>query len=162
MKKLMIKYDDLYVPRAMCTIDRFGIPDDCDTCEEMCGKCHIDCKDCPIQQAFERLAEYEATGITPEQIREIDKLYQDCLKEIEDSKRAAGSGWIPCSERLPENSHSVLICGEPGYIDSGWYKDGRWWTGFSFADIRKDIIAWQPLPEPYRPEECEKGVDEDA
>lgn len=90
MEKLIIKYDDLHVPRAMCTIDRFGEADDCDTCEEMCGECHTDCKDCPIQQVFERLAEYEATGITPEQIREIDKLYRDHLKEIEDLKRAAG------------------------------------------------------------------------
>lgn len=91
MEKLITKYDGLHFPRAMRTIDRLGDTDDCDTCEDMCNNCHMYCKKCPIQQAFERLAEYEATGITPEQIREIDKLYQDRLKEIEDLKRAAGA-----------------------------------------------------------------------
>ncbi|MDE7436774.1 MAG: DUF551 domain-containing protein [Lachnospiraceae bacterium] len=110
-----------------------------------------------------KLKDYEGTGLAPEQILEIDKLYRDRLKEIEDLKQrlAAGFEWIPCSERLPEDSYSVLICGEPGYIDSGWYKDGHWWTGFSFADIKKDIVAWRPLPEPYQQDKCEKGEDKD-
>lgn len=81
--------------------------------------------------------------------------HEKAIQAWEDFCTEYNNGWIPCNERLPEDDHSVLICGESGYIDSGWYKDGRWWTGFSFADIMKDIIAWQPLPEPYRPKECE-------
>lgn len=61
-------------------------------------------------------------------------------------------GWIPVEERLPENGHSVLICGNPGWIDVGWFIRGVWRTGFSAAEIRNEVVAWRPLPDPYRPE----------
>lgn len=28
-----------------------------------------------------------------------------------------------------------------------------WRTGFSAAEITKDMVAWMPLPEPYRAQE---------
>lgn len=61
-------------------------------------------------------------------------------------------GWIPVGERLPENEHSVLLCRARGCIDVGFYIRGVWRTGFSAADIVKDVTAWRPLPEPYKPE----------
>lgn len=61
-------------------------------------------------------------------------------------------GWIPVEERLPENEHSVLMCGNPGWIDVGWFIRGVWRTGFSAAEIRNEVVAWRPLPDPYRPE----------
>ena len=64
-------------------------------------------------------------------------------------------GWIPVEERLPENGHCVLVCGMEGWIDAGWYVRGIWRTGFSAADIVKNIVAWQPLPKPYRPKRSE-------
>lgn len=78
MEKLITKYDGLHFPRAMRAIERLGGADDCDTCEDMCNNCHMYCKKCPIQQAFERLAEYEATDITPEQIIELKKQIPPC------------------------------------------------------------------------------------
>ena len=67
----------------------------------------------------------------------------------------ANDGWIPVEERLPENGHCVLVCGMEGWIDAGWYVRGIWRTGFSAADIVKNIVAWQPLPKPYRPKQPE-------
>ena len=61
-------------------------------------------------------------------------------------------GWILVEERLPENEHSVLMCGNPGWIDVGWFVRGVWRTGFSAAEIRNEVVAWRPLPDPYRPE----------
>lgn len=165
MEKLIIKYDGLHFPRAMCTIDRLGGADDCDTCEDMCNDCHMYCKKCPIQQAFERLAEYEATGITPDQMLKLDEMYRDRLKEIEELKRAAGSKWIPCSEQLPEEKINPVTNDFYEYqvtfksdevTDIRYYKFGRghWWNGPGTMD--KYVTAWQPLPQPYRPEEREK------
>lgn len=36
MKRLTIEYDDVYMPREMCSIGRDGYVDDCDTCMEYC------------------------------------------------------------------------------------------------------------------------------
>ncbi len=59
--------------------------------------------------------------------------------------------WIPCNDRLPEDKKTVLICGDTGWIKTGWYESGCWWTGFSLANIEDGVIAWQPLPDPYKP-----------
>lgn len=48
------------------------------------------------EELVQRLAAYENTGLTPDQIQEL-KLKKD------------NAGWIPVEERLPENEHSVLI-----------------------------------------------------
>ena len=61
------------------------------------------------------------------------------------------NNWIPVEERLPEDDRYVLVCNVRGARDLAWW-DGngkRWWTGFSHADIARDVIAWQPLPDPY-------------
>lgn len=45
-----------------------------DLCEEVC-KAQTRCAGCPIASAFDRLAAYEDTGLTPE---EIEKLKSPC------------------------------------------------------------------------------------
>lgn len=62
------------------------------------------------------------------------------------------TGWIPVTERLPENMNRVLIAkriiDEETVVDIGWYFAGEktWYTNeFEVADV----VAWQPLPEPY-------------
>lgn len=52
-----------------------------DTCDgdgtsEKCNRCHFEKAVC------ERLANYEDTGLTPEQIREIDRLYAEKCREL--------------------------------------------------------------------------------
>lgn len=71
--------------------------------------------------------------------------------------------WIPCSERLPENPKSsvdiktYLVC-----FDSGDITDLMWCDGWNccFNDMGMvskvneltGVIAWMPLPKPYREE----------
>ena len=55
------------------------------------------------------------------------------------------SEWIPVSERLPEENTKVyLVCFDDGYISSIMYDRGKWLIGGN------NIIAWMPLPEPYK------------
>lgn len=101
--------------------------------------------------ALWKLMEYEDTGLTPEEIEELNKFENSngelLLKEI------AKHEWIPVEDRLPKEDRAVLICREGGAQDVGWYEENVWWTGFSHADIKSDIVAWQPLPKPYRRED---------
>ena len=61
--------------------------------------------------------------------------------------------WIPCSERLPNNDGEyVLFCDIDGDEYVGWYNGFNWWT---ICEDVKDVIAWQPLPEPYREDDDE-------
>lgn len=62
-------------------------------------------------------------------------------------------GWIPCSERLPEESLSSVI-GWDAYRRRCCFVQrwgGKWILGNDIEPV--DIIAWRPLPEPYRQKE---------
>lgn len=78
--------------------------------------------------------------------------------------------WIPCSERLPEVNGRYLVtrgltaCGALwnrvyiiNYSDLMGLKSERiWWDGnVGKSDFERidDVIAWQPLPEPWKGEE---------
>jgi len=65
------------------------------------------------------------------------------------------SQWIPCSERLPHYSETVIvsILDDTGdynlnYTDVGWIThDGTWIVD---NDENNMVTAWMPLPEPYK------------
>lgn len=70
--------------------------------------------------------------------------------------------WIPCEERLPEDSDyhdlwetpdgAVLWCKATGEIGVGWYYEStKNWSDLWDNGV-KDVIAWMPLPEPYEGE----------
>lgn len=70
--------------------------------------------------------------------------------------------WIPCSERLPEDSDyhdfwetpdgAVMWCKKTGEIGVGWYyASTKNWSDLWDNGVR-DVIAWMPLPEPWRGE----------
>lgn len=81
----------------------------------------------------------------------------DLIKEHEERERQ----WIPCSERLPEEDGQYIITvkykHEEGYEDI-YAEHGEWnngkWDMFYFGhcgEVEK-ILAWMPLPEPYKQE----------
>ena len=77
MDRLTCKYEDASVLREQCTFDRLSTdePDDwvpcCEICEMKYDGTEV-CEACPIQIAIDRLAEYENTGLLPDQIKNIN------------------------------------------------------------------------------------------
>ena len=73
-------------------------------------------------------------------------LLQDRLEEIEKSDK-----WTPCKVRLPELGEDVLITNgiivTKGWIDAD---DHKWRLNDNY--IIDSVIAWMPLPEPYKEE----------
>lgn len=62
--------------------------EECFTDEEHCP--HLNEENCPcLQEILKKLAEYEDTGLAPEQIREMDKLYAEKCKELAEAKEIA-------------------------------------------------------------------------
>lgn len=97
-----------------------------------------------ILQQKEKLKAYEDIGLTPEEILGRKML----------------AGWIPVVERTPEKpKENPLYDNKPLelYLVSVKNTDcviRAFWNGASFTDgwEKLDVLAWMPLPEPYRPE----------
>lgn len=76
------------------------------------------------------------------------------IKEIIRSHMLENDDWVPVEERLPDRGIYVLCCFDDGTADVLWqsWKDDK--SLLLYADIDNEIrkvIAWQPLPEPYKP-----------
>jgi hypothetical protein len=72
----------------------------------------------------------------------------ESLKQMESisNKSEILTGWIPCSERLPQDEQKVLVTTRSGnLIDVEFYHASAFWKHY--------VIAWMPLPEPYRESE---------
>ena len=61
------------------------------------------------------------------------------------------NGWIPCSERLPEDGTRVIACFKHGLVTELKYKSAGIFEGIN-EYVAEVIDAWQPLPEPYEEE----------
>ena len=67
--------------------------------------------------------------------------------------------WIPCSDDAPKEYGNYLITEMPigdseiePYVATYFPEDDEWTTGYPFRIVRRPVIAWRELPEPYRGE----------
>ena len=61
------------------------------------------------------------------------------------------SNWIPVSEKLPGTSGEVFVCDKYGYMTIAEFSiiDKQFYDRFNGCTFT-GIVAWMPLPEPYR------------
>ena len=76
---------------------------------------------------------------------------KDIVKEV---AKEYNGGWIACSERLPEPIRPVLVTLKNWMNDKCFVRVGRFHTDHWKTDEgiveNSVVIAWQPLPEPYK------------
>jgi hypothetical protein len=95
------------------------------------------------EELVKRLAEYENTGLSPEEVEELrwqQRRYH----------------WIPVGERLPEEDERVIISTKNEVVKEGAYTERYgyamrkgFFTENCFEDLQ-GVTAWQPLPESYK------------
>ena len=131
-----------------------------------------------IEKLIERLEEYKYSHLIERNSEQCEhcKDVEDCVnrdcslciwdKSIEIVNQLAEEhkgGWIPCDKELPKHTDyynvTVGVCSEFGYYEcvktfrflniKG--EEPRWDINKSGMNLYT-VIAWQPLPKPYKPE----------
>lgn len=62
----------------------------------------------------------------------------------------AVQGWIPCSERLPDVDVEVLATVDWSDVRIAWLMKGGAWETDEYILASDEILAWMPLPTPYK------------
>ena len=86
------------------------------------------------------------------------------LELANDTNVPSKNGWIPVSDKLPEagdgkyypllnvqTSYGAVKCGFYRVRDDRWYIYEEFYNEFIEAN-KKEVVAWQPFPEPYKEE----------
>lgn len=87
---------------------------------------------------------------------EYDEYWQAGEMAIDALKKQEQERWIPVTERLPEENGRYIICYEDTttFLD---YFNGKWFFPLGkhamACEETGTIVAWRPLPEPFREEE---------
>ena len=123
-----------------------------------------------FEKILERLSNIYRVVKTDEDAEWNRAIYKstEIVKEVAEEYN---SGWIPCSERLPEESGYYLVTYHdwsdgnflPKYDDTYvrrlHYQISEHFVGWNYPknvdnraenDCHKEVIAWQPLPEPFK------------
>ena len=92
----------------------------------------------------------------------ITAIYQRYDEDMKSAEPPTVNQWIPCSEKMPEKPYGCLVTvwdeepmtGQmfesllPYFV--GW--DGEQWNDAEGMQCPFEVIAWMPLPEPYKGE----------
>ena len=107
-----------------------------------------------MNKAFEEILDKLKQVPNEYRHEEYNEAVRDVVRFIERYKEKYNNGWIPCSERLPNDFMSVEYLTTVNghfYPEINYYcvANHKW---FSSRKTTKevDVIAWQPLPEPFK------------
>ena len=94
------------------------------------------------EELINRLAEYEDTGLTPQEIYSL---------KAGTIIKAMGREWISVDERLPENPDEIVLVtckSKKGMlsVNRAYCDTSGFWHG---SGSMSGVVAWMPLPEPY-------------
>lgn len=84
------------------------------------------------------------------------------IKEIIRSHMLENDDWVPVEDRLPEDCEEIVLVQVSGkmaeniWFDNAFelatYVNGEGWILENYPECENPkVIAWRPLPEPYRP-----------
>ena len=107
-------------------------------------------------QELEKILEKIITKSFCGEIREYESETVVLLDDVEEIlEKHMNDGWIPVERGLPEEDgfyiatmDGKIVGQEEPFVGLAEFEDGNWVDG-------DDVIAWRPLPEPYRPERSE-------
>ena len=119
-----------------------------------------------FEKILYRLEREIAGKPTPDEYNNgINRAYsivREVAEEFATDTNVGTNGWIACSDQLPEidgnTSDIVLVCGSNGFQYMAFWCDDLKWR-FCECGMAKnpilwtEIVAWQPLPEPYKESE---------
>jgi hypothetical protein len=70
-------------------------------------------------------------------------------KEAKQSLKKSYNALMPCCVKMPENQTAVLVYLDWGAYDIAWLDGDLWKSELTVYDF-ETVIAWMPLPEPYK------------
>ena len=79
--------------------------------------------------------------------KKVISIVNELAEEYINTSTDTSSGWVACSERLPEANQKVLTCDKDGWISVN--------VNMPYIGVRNDFecgyyVAWMPLPAPYK------------
>ena len=126
------------------------------------------CSDCPHKEKCDEVQENisdETTDLCGATIKAL------AIEIINQTAAEYNNGWIPCSERLPEEGGYYLVTYhgwsngdylpkfDDTYVRRLHYQKSERFTGWNHPrycddkaenDTNREVIAWQKLPRPYQ------------
>lgn len=103
-------------------------------------------------------AEQQNKSYSTMMMYEVSDLVDDLIEIVKQEAEKYNNGWIPCSERLPEEYEDVEVTVEEIADDVGgkryynvrsWLQDGQW--VIKKNPYKPTVIAWKYPTEPYQP-----------
>lgn len=85
---------------------------------------------------------------------------EECFEIVTQDLRKENKGWIAVKERLPEYKGEYLITTNFGVTSALYLPKSKKWVGTIEQYFEYSCVAWQPLPESYKPEEKPKFSNE--
>lgn len=106
------------------------------TVNDWCGIFNKPCKEC-ISPTCKFIKKAYRQG-------RVEAEYFTCYK----------NDWIPVDKKLPENNEWYIVSLEDATTSHALFSNGKWYYeafDFGLGEYREhEIIAWQPLPKPYK------------
>ena len=114
-----------------------------------------------LYRAIQKLGAYEDTGLMPDEIGKLNaetqeearKMLEKVAKLSEEIEKAQEkTRWIPMNDSFPTKAGSYLICTRDNYLGYRKIKLSYFDPKYAWDDVEnyETVIAWMPLPEPYK------------
>ena len=109
-----------------------------------------------IEEIKEKSYEIQLDGAIVAATKKVAEV-PDIVNIVNTISEEYNNGWIPCSERLPEDKQTCLVTARiyftPDHVDEidNYIGVGIDTYSKQFGWLGTETIAWQPLPAPYQP-----------